>query len=396
MPASLLDSTAEKRARVLLLSIKPELSSAIIDALRDRADIVDLLRGSEYPNTADILSHNPTVCFIDVGETENALPLIQELANSDIPVAALHINNDSNLILRSFRCGASEFLCPPITPADVLDALERLLRKSLPGSAAAQRGKIWAIVPAKPGYGATTISCNLAVRFRQAIKRPVLLGDFDPVLGSVSFALKLKSAFSFMDVMSRGFDIDKDSWKKIVVQFEGIDVLLGPEVPRFDTPAPDIVPRFVEFTRANYAAAVFDCPGPMTDWHLSIARAADEVLLITTNELAAVHACLRAMQLLERAGTERTRFRLIVNRYERDNGLIREAIETALKLDVFATLPNDYGPVQKSVLDGKTVPSACKLGEAFDDVSQRLMGLSRAQKKRWTPSLSSLFSRKSA
>jgi pilus assembly protein CpaE len=183
-------------------------------------------------------------------------------------------------------------------------------------------------------------------------------------------------------------------WKKIIVPYDDVDILLGPEIPRFETPASDGVPAFLQFVRLNYGAVVLDSPGPLSDWHLSLARSADEVLLITTNELAAVHATLRAIQFLERAGADRSRVRLIVNRYERDNGLLREAIETALKLEVFWTLPNDYAPVQKSVLDGKVVSPHCKLGESLDELVQKLTGITRGARKRWTPSLPSFFSRK--
>jgi pilus assembly protein CpaE len=223
-----------------------------------------------------------------------------------------------------------------------------------------------------------------------------LLADLDPLLGSISFALKLKSAFSFIDVVNHGSPIDRDLWKKIIVPYEDVDVLLGPEIPRFETPSSTGVPTFLQFARQNYGAVILDSPGPLSDWHLALARSADEILLVTTNELAAVHATLRAIQLLEHAGADRARLRLIVNRYEKDNGLVREAIETAVKLDVFWTLPNDYAPLQKSLLDGKMVPPHSKLGESLDELVQRLTGLNRFPRKRWTASLPSFFSRKPA
>ena len=343
-----------------------------------------------------VLDHKPTLCFIDVGSGDEALALVAEVAAAEIPVAALHLNNQSDLILRSFRCGASEFLFAPIAQSDLAEAFERLLRKSGSHAVNSKPGKIWTVMPAKPSYGATTISCNLAVRLRQSLRRPVLLADMDPLLGSISFSLKLKSAFSFIGVVNHGSQIDKDLWRKIIVPYDEVDVLLGPEIPRFETPSLAGVPAFLQFVRLNYGAVVLDSPGPLSDWHLSLARSADELLLVTTNELAAVHATLRAIQLLEHAGADRSRMRLIVNRYDKDNGLVRDAIETALKLDVFWTLPNDYVPVQKSVLDGKTVSSHCKLGESMDDLVQRLTGVTRFPRKRWTPSLPSFFSRKTA
>jgi len=376
----------------VMVSPQAELRRSVTDAMEGRARIVDCSGSAVYPGLDEVLHYRPQVCFIDVGSSDRALALVHELAGADVPVAALHLNNDSDLILRSFRCGASEFLFAPIAPADVVEAFERLLRKSGSNAPSSKPGKIWTVMPAKPSYGATTISCNLAVRIRQLLRRPVLLADMDPLLGSISFALKLKSAFSFIDVVNHGSQIDKDLWRKIIVPYEDVDVLLGPEIPQFETPSLFGLPAFLQFVRLNYGGAVLDSPGPLSDWHLSLARSADEVLLVTTNELAAVHATLRAIHLLEHAGAGRSLIRLIVNRYEKDNGLLREAIETALKVEVFWTLPNDYAPVQKSVLDGKVVPSSSKLGESMEGLAQRLTGVGRTPRRRWTTSLSGFFS----
>jgi pilus assembly protein CpaE len=388
------ERTETEPPRAVLLSLQPELTKAVLKGLSGRAQVIDGTESGRYPPCCVVLEHKPTMCFIDVGSSDEALALVTEVAAAEVPVAALHLNNQSDLILRSFRCGASEFLFVPIADTDLVEAFERLLRKSGSRANRSKPGRIWTVMPAKPNYGATTISCNLSVRMRQSLRRPVLLADMDPLLGSVSFSLKLQSAFSFMDVVNRDSQIDRDLWKKIVVPYEDVDVLLGPDVPRFETPSAAGMPSFLQFVRQNYAAIVLDSPGPLSEWHLSLARSADEVLLVTTNELAAVHASLRAIQLLEHAGTERSRLRLIVNRYEKENGLVREAIETALKLEVFWTLPNDYAPVQKAVLDGKVVSQHSKLGESLDDLTRRLTGNAKIQQKRWTASLPSFFSRK--
>ncbi len=383
------------RPRAILISEQAALRRSITEGLAGHAQIIDCQHSGPCTNSELILQRQPDLCFIDVGAAGEPLTLLQEIASAGIPVAALHLNNDSDLILRSFRCGAGEFLFAPIAQGDLIEAFNRLLRKSS-NSVIGKQGKIWTVMPAKPNYGATTISCNLAIRLKQILRKPVLLADMDPLLGSISFCLKLKSAFSFIDVMNHGCQMDKDLWKKIVVPYDDVEVLLGPEVPRFETPSSGGIPSFLEFVRANYGAVVLDSPGPLSDWHLALARSADEILLITTNELAAVHASLRAIQFLVNAGTERNRIRLVVNRYEKDNGLPREAIETALKLDVFWTLPNEYAAVQKSVLDGKMVSSNCKFGQSMDDLVQHLTGVTRVPRKKWTASLPGFFSRKTA
>lgn len=383
--------SGETEPCAVVISPQPELRRSVVEALAGRTRVVDCSDSALYPGTEVVLRYKPQVCFIDVGSSDLALALLRGLAAADVPVAALHLNNDSDLILRSFRCGAGEFLFAPIAPADVIDAFDRLLRKSGPNSPASKLGRIWTVMPAKPNYGASTISCNLAVRMRQLLGRPVLLADMDPLLGSISFALKLKSAFSFIDVVNHGSQIDKDLWKKIVVPYDDIDVLLGPEIPRFETPSSSGLPPFLQFVRLNYGAAVLDSPGPLSDWHLLLARSADELLLVITNELASVQAALRAMQLLAYAGIESSRIRLIVNRYEKDNGLIQEAIETALKVEVYWTLPNDYPPVQKALLEGKMVSAGCRLAESIEGLAQSLTGVSNVPRRRWTSSLPRFF-----
>jgi Flp pilus assembly CpaE family ATPase len=391
-------STLRTRDRPLaiLISPNPELRASVIEGLAGCAEVVDCSLPAGNPPADVVLERHPDLCFIDVGGSEDSLALVRLVAAAGIPVAALHVNNDSDLILRSFRCGASEFLYAPIAAVDMLEAFNRLLCKPRMPKAAGQPGRIWTILPAKPGYGATTISCNLALRLRQTAGGPVLLADTDPLLGSISFSLKLKSAFSFIDVMNHGTAIDKDLWRKIVVPYEGIDVLLGPEVPQFETLSLARVPSFLQFVRANYAAVILDSPGPLSEWHLTLARSADQILLVTTNELAAVHSTLRALQLLQSFGADHNRIRLIVNRYEKDNGLDRDAIETALKLDVYWTLPNDYAPVQQSMLEGKVIPASCRLGQSVAKLVEHLTGTPRLPRRNWRSSFAQMFSRKNS
>jgi Flp pilus assembly CpaE family ATPase len=114
-------------------------------------------------------------------------------------------------------------------------------------------------------------------------------------------------------------------------------------------------------------------------------------MLVTTNELPALHSTQRAIAHLERNGIERSKIKLVVNRFNADLGLDREAIQTALSLDVFQLLPNDADTVQKSLLEGKPVVSNTALGKLFVNMAERLGGSEKAAKQR-KPLLSGIFS----
>jgi Flp pilus assembly CpaE family ATPase len=85
----------------------------------------------------------------------------------------------------------------------------------------------------------------------------------------------------------------------------------------------------------------------------------------------------------------RWKVRLVVNRYQRDIGLSREVIGTALHVDVFDSLPSDYEAVQRSLMEGKPVPSNTALGKSLSQLAGRLGGSAAAGKK--GSSVSSLF-----
>ena len=70
-------------------------------------------------------------------------------------------------------------------------------------------------MPAKGGCGASTIASNLAYQMKRGDKR-ILLADLDPLAGTLSFLLKIKSNYSFMDALARSHDIDADLWKAVV------------------------------------------------------------------------------------------------------------------------------------------------------------------------------------
>jgi Flp pilus assembly CpaE family ATPase len=84
---------------------------------------------------------------------------------------------------------------------------------------------------------------------------------------------------------------------------------------------------------------VLDTNSVYGEWNLNQARLANELLLITTNELPALQAAQRALSYLDTHRIGRWKIRLIVNRYHRDVGLSRDVIGTALHNEVFEIFP---------------------------------------------------------
>jgi pilus assembly protein CpaE len=200
-----------------------------------------------------------------------------------------------------------------------------------------------------------------------------------------------------MDVLQRSGEMDVDLWKAVVTSRQGVDVLLSPEVMAEGVSEVADARSIIEYARGTYELVVLDAGGVYGDWNLSQAQMADEILLITTNELTSLQAVQRALTYLDNNGVGRWKVRLIVNRYDRHVGLSKDVIGTALHTDIYHLMPADYDAIQKALMEGKPLAPNTNFGKSVAGLVDRLGGSSEMPKKGTSLSgLLSLFSRTSS
>ncbi len=335
-----------------------------------------------YPSprevSKDLAGGAAQLVFLDVAsEPDQALQLLTEMTRmGNVPVLALLPGDDADFMLRCLRAGASDFLLRPLTGEQLEAVLAKLSRLQPAAETSGSQGpsKVIVVMPAKGACGATTIACNLAFYWKRMGAKRILLADLDPLTGTLSFLLKIKSVYSFLDVLQRANELDTDLWRAMVTTVNGVDVLLAPELVT-DTPPELLDPTpILNYARHAYDVVVIDAGSVYGDWNLNQARAANELLLVTTNELPALQAAQRALSYLDTNRIGRWKIRLVVNRYHRDVGLSREVIGTALHNEVFESVPSDYESVQKALMEGKPVPSNTTFGKSLTQLAQRLGG----------------------
>ncbi|MFM2125507.1 MAG: hypothetical protein RL328_1958, partial [Acidobacteriota bacterium] len=314
--------------------------------------------------------------FLDVAsDPDQSVAVLQELSRvPGLQVLALLGGNDPDAILKCLRAGAIDFLLRPFTADQMQAALGKVARLQPVVESAVPAGpcKVLAVMPAKGACGASTLAVNLAFQFkRQGVKR-ILLADLDPLAGTLSFLLKLKSSFSFTDVLQHEQELDADLWKGTVTTANGVDVLLAPDLALSGDPQQMDATPIINFARTMYDVVILDTGSVYGGWNLSQARAATDLLLVTTNELPALQAAQRALSYLEANKIGKWKTRLVVNRYQRDVGLSREVIGTALHTDVFETLPSDYDAVQKALMEGKAVLPSTNFGKGVVQLADRI------------------------
>jgi pilus assembly protein CpaE len=350
--------------------------------------------------TEAIAVEQPNLCFLEVDDApDRSLAVIPDLLRADpkLPIIVILFSNDPEQVLRCLRQGASDFLIHPFVAEHVEAALQKISR--LQPSRSKAPGKVYCVMPAKGGCGASTLASNFAHQLKRKDDKRILLADLDPLAGTLSFLLKIKSAYSFMDVLARSSEIDADLWKAMVTYQQGVDVLLSPEAMTEGMAELADASSIIEYARGAYDLVVLDTGSVYGDWNLSQARIADEILLVTTNELTALQAVQRALSYLDSNNIGRYKIRLIVNRYDRHVGLSKDVIGTALHADIFHILPTDYEAIQKALMEGKPLPANSSFGKGVAALVDRLIGGAEPASNKKSSSLSGLlnmFSRTSS
>jgi pilus assembly protein CpaE len=357
----------------LVVCPQPVMAQRVLAVLRELAlDPVATL--GEYPRMGAIAAIAQQsacdICFLDVASNpEHAQMLIAELS-PDVPVVALHPRTDAELILRCLRRGACEFLTDPTAEA-LRNLFARLGRVRMPAPESAG-GVVYTVIPGKAGSGASTVAAHLAI-YLGAIGATVLLVDGDSLYGSVAFLLKLKAEYHLGDVLRDWKRMDHDLWSRLTIRSCGIDVLAAPANPatRIEV-TPRAAGEICAFWRERYQVVVLDLADARAAVETGFAGLSDEVLLVTANELGSLQATRRAVEYLDQSTATHERLRLVLNRSTPSRGLKREDVRSALGVEPYAVLDDDWAALQMALLEGRPAPMSSRFSSGVEALCRQL------------------------
>jgi pilus assembly protein CpaE len=384
---------------VLLICPDRSLAVELADLLSKEIPLVKAVDWTAYPQPSVLEklagSVRLSMCFLDAStDREQALRVLSESPNlwPKLPLVVLLADHNPEIVLRCLRQGASGFLLRPFTSDQLRLVLQRIAgRQPASSEPAPPNGRVHCVMPSKGACGATTIAVNLAWQARRLGAKRVLLADMDPLTSPLSFLLKLKSQYSFVDALMHSANLDQDLWKALVTSYQGVDVLLAPESPVDDTIDGHDVGALIDYARRNYDAVILDTGGPYGKWSARLAALSDEILLVTTTELSPLHAAQRVIAHLEDSGIARSRIRVLVNCQRKNYGIDLEDVATVLGLPVFHVVPQDSQAIDNALINGKAVADDTQFARSLAALISRLSG--REPETGKSSTLKSLLSR---
>ncbi len=319
-----------------------------------------------------ILGAAPDVVLvnIDTEETAAALRAI-ELLHQEIPAAAifaLGIMTQPQLIVNAMRAGAREFLERPVNTTDLLEAFVRLTTAQRRHRKETQRGKVFAVVNAKGGSGATTLAVNLGLALQSVAGQAALI-DLAP-LGHAALHLNLKATFSITDALRNLHRMDSSLLESFMTRHaDGLLLLAGSATPmQGDLTTPEFA-RLFDMLVTQYRYVVVDLSTRVDATARLVANLAETVLLVAQTDVASLWSAGRISQFLSEAGN-RDRIRLVLNRFRKIPGFSEADAEAAAGVKLIWKVPNHYFAVTSSIDRGMPL---VRTGNA--EVSRSFSGL---------------------
>src|SRR5262249_22813385 len=147
-----------------------------------------------------------------------------------------------------------------------------------------------------------------------------------------------------------------------VVQKHGIDLLLADRA----RPLPSWAQYYhlLEYARPHYDTIIADLPEMVNEATEEILRRTKFVFVVCTPERLSLKLAQRRCRELENRGVPASRIGIIVNRWH-ETDVNESDVEQMLEHRVAAILPNDYGSVHGSILNGLLVGRGTELGKTF-------------------------------
>ena len=328
----------------------------------------------------------PDVVLLDLSSSLDAACELIQIITQVAPlthVIGLHNANDSEALLRSLRLGASDFLYAPFDPAAQLEAADRLRRLKEPDQPADRElGRVIAFASSKPGSGASTLSAQTAFTLKKLTGRRVLLLDLDLMGGTIGFYLKLNHAYSMLDAIEHANRLNPAVWSSMIAHCGGIDILPAPDAPVSSEVPSDRLHSVLQYARMLYDWVIVDLPAIFYRPSLLMLTEADHMFLVSTGELPSLHLARKAITMLTQLGLTKDRYKLLVNRVNKRDGIGLTDLEKIFNSPVDAMFPNDYFSLHRVVTLGQPLGADCELGKAVEGLARKISGSGIAEKKK--------------
>ena len=299
-----------------------------------------------------------------------------KLTASDPAIFILHPEAIPENILEAMRAGAREYICPPIgTP--LKEALERLsvVRTGQITSQQKKLGRIFGLLSAKGGCGATTFAGHLGPMAAHLAEKPILLADLDFEAGLLRFILKTKPRYSLRDALDNMHRMDSSYWNALVTkQGNQLEFIAAPdELNERTTPDPRQFARLLRFVRSIYPVTILDFGRCYSAAALETLPELEALYLITTQDLLALENAKEFLETATARGKGAERIQVLLNKAPVRQKPDLDNLEKYLGVRPTGVYSDDAEALYETWSEGRLLGANSVLGRQLTSLAKSIM-----------------------
>lgn len=316
------------------------------------------------------VASSPQILFVDLSESGDPLSDINALAEvcepGTIVIAAGQVN-DVRLYRALLASGIQDYLLKPINPDAMREAFaqaQTVLNAPRPSDTLNDRPHCGtAVIGARGGVGATSISASLAWLLSEKIQRSTALLDLDIHFGTGALALDLEPGRGLTDAIENPSRIDGLFIERAMVKASDRLSVLSAEAP-INAPMMTDGTAFLQLQeemRHAFEATIIDMPRAMLVNHPHLIGDVRVAVIVTELTLAAARDTIRLLSWF-RSNAPQAQIIILGNRVQPVPILeiSRKDFESSIERKIDYVLP----------FDAKTASQAAKLGKPIAEVAR--------------------------
>ncbi|HAQ07844.1 MAG TPA: hypothetical protein DCR24_10090, partial [Bacillus bacterium] len=248
-----------------------------------------------------------------------------------------------------------------------------------------------AVTNPKGGVGKTSLTVNLAAAFARKGKSVAII-DANLQFGEAAVFLNLKPKRTVYEWTKEAFHKDGFPIDQYMTSHESnVSVLAAPSRPEFfEGILEDHLKVAIRECKEIYDVVLIDVPSSLSEIHIGCLEEADDILLVTLNEINVLRMSKLYLETLESVQLQ-DKVKLVLNRHEKGQALDLKRLAEVLKQEIYAILPDQAQVVSDAIKAGHPYflsNSRSQLSKAIWSLSEKLIKKAEDQpvkkEKRWS------------
>ena len=324
----------------------------------------------------------PAIIILNVDLPGGRGPSLAETLALEFPMSSLILlsNSDSKKVLHlALEVGAKQVITLPVDDDKLIRSVQKVVqghwkRQALYSVQKNQKPqfKTITVFSTKGGVGKTTVALNLALAIREITGKRVVAVDLDLLSGNLSLMAGVSWKHSIKDLVDDINTLDKELIDSYCAEHpSGLKILSAPLHPDFvGFVQPEHVQKVLSLMSSVFNYVVVDAPTYLHDTVVPALEAADDIIVVTTLDLASIQNLKQCIDLLARLSM-RTKARIVVNRMGYSGGLKVKDVEDEIGMAVECIIPNQ----EKAAIDAVNMGKPLFTSARNSQVARRFAGL---------------------